>query len=236
MPSKIPYVWVNDLLLYGSAALLCASVVLLIGSFLLRRFPKRRLRLAALGSFLLSLALGFANYGFIFLVQLPAHSRAVLAAARGRVDAASLVKSGDRAPAFRIKTLDGAEIELERLRGKTVLLVFFATWCGPCNLELPHVQAVWEANRERADFTLLAISREEIVETVAAFKTKHGYTFPIASDTDRSVYSRYAKEFIPRTYLIGPDGMVRFASSGFSEEHLAELQEELAKQLGARKV
>jgi peroxiredoxin len=252
MAAEIPYLWVNDLLLECSAVLVVTSVVLLSGSFVFRRFPKRRLRWAALASFLLGVIFGGSNYGFLFYVQLPAYARAVQAGdqtraqaradasslvKRGepRADASSLVKRGERAPAFRLKTLDGSEIELERLRGKTVVLVFFATWCGPCNQELPHIQEMWDANRNRADFALVVVGREETAEKLTAFKAERGYTFPIASDPDRALYSRYAKELIPRTYLIAPDGTIRFASTGFSEERLAELREELAKQLRPQK-
>jgi peroxiredoxin len=235
MLAMLPYRWVNELLLDGSAALLGASVVLLFSSFVFRRFSRRRLRLAALASFLLGLGLGASNYGFVFYVQLPAYSRAVMAVAQARADASSLVKSGDQAPLFRVKSLDGTEVDLDRLRGKTVLLVFFATWCGPCNLELPHVQEIWEANRNRSDFALVVVGREETAEKLAAFKAEHGYTFAIAADPNRAVYSRYAKELIPRSYLIASDGRICFVSTGFSEDRLSELREQLAKQLGPQK-
>jgi peroxiredoxin len=235
MAPKIPYLWVNDLLINGSAVLICASVILLIGSFFFRRFPKSRLRWGALALCLFALTFGGLNYAFLFYVQLPAYARSIQVADRARQDASSLVKRGDPAPAFILTSLDGSKIELEHLRGKTVMLVFFATWCGPCNLELPHVEEIWQANRDRTDFVLVVVGREETAEKLIAFKAEHGYTFPIAADADRSVYSRYAKELIPRTYLITPDGTIRFASTGYSQDRLAELQEELAKQLSAQK-
>jgi peroxiredoxin len=235
MPTTIPYLWVNHLLVGGAAVLLCASVVLLIGSFVFRRFPKRSLRFAALGALLLGLVLAVSLPGFIFYVQLPAAERAFQAGLQARIDAVSLAKRGAPAPAFSVKCLDSTEFALDRVRGKTVLLVFFATWCGLCNLELPHVEEIWKANKNRPDFALVAIGREETAEKLAAFQTEHGYTFPIASDPQRSVYSRYAKELIPRTYLIAPDGTIRFTSTGFDEGRLPELLEELAMQLRATK-
>jgi peroxiredoxin len=228
MAAKIPYLWVNHVLLNGSAVLILGASLLLVASFVVRRLKKSALRWVSLASFFLGLALGLANYGFIFYVQLPAYSRVINAAVDDRREASSLVKLGDPAPGFRVKTLDAAEFALDRQRGKTVLLVFFATWCGPCNLELPHIEEIWQANRSRPDFALLAISREETDEKLAAFKAEHGYTLPIASDPKREVYSRYAKELIPRLYLIGPDGTIRYTSTGFNEERLPELLEQVA--------
>ncbi len=103
------------------------------------------------------------------------------------------------------------------------------------NLELPHIEQIWHEHRSRPDFVILAIGREESAEKLAAFKAEHGYTFPIASDLDRAIYSRFAKEFIPRTYVIDPAGTIRFASVGFSEDRLAELQAELLALLDAKK-
>jgi peroxiredoxin len=234
MAGKIPYLWVNHLLLGASAGLICLSIALLIASFVFRRFRKSRWRWAALTSFVFGLLLAGSSHIFLFSVQLPAYSRGLIASNEARREASSLVKLGEQAPAFSVKNLEGTEIALDRLRGKTVLLVFFATWCGPCNQELPHVEQIWKANQNRPDFALVAIGREETAEKLAAFKIDHGYTFPIASDPKRSVYSLYAKELIPRIYMIGPDGTICFTSTGFGESRLTELQEQLEKQLATK--
>jgi peroxiredoxin len=235
MQGKLPYFWVNDLLIYGSAALILAAGLLLSASFVFRRFRKSRVRWAALGSFLLGVLFFVSNYGFCFYVQLPANARAYVAAIDAKREASSLVKRGDPAPAFSVKTLDGGEFALDQLRGKTVLVVFFATWCGPCIQELPHVEEIWKANKNRRDFALVVIGREETDEKLAAFKKEHGFTLPIAGDPQRQVYSRYAGEFIPRSYLIGPDGTIRFTTTGYDEELFAELREQLANELEHRR-
>ena len=98
-------------------------------------------------------------------------------------------------------------------------------------LELPHVQKLWDKYQDNTKFALIVIGREETDEAVAAFRSKHGYTFPMAPDPQRSVYSRYAKELIPRTYLVSGDGRISFTLTGFYEEELATLEREIAEQL-----
>jgi peroxiredoxin len=100
--------------------------------------------------------------------------------------------------------------------------------------ELPHVQELWNTYQGRDDFELLVIGREETTETVTEFRKQHGYSFPIAADPDRAVYDLFATEFIPRTYLIGPDGIVCFAAIGFDEAEFATLRRELDKRLTSR--
>ena len=138
---------------------------------------------------------------------------------------------GKRRPSFRIQQLDGAEFALDDLRGKTVLVNFFATWCGPCNMELPHLQKLWDAHRADPDFAMLIIGREETDDSIKDFRSKHGYSLPMAADPDRTVYALYAKQYIPRTYLIARDGKILLTQIGFDEAGLAELTRTLDEQL-----
>ena len=98
-------------------------------------------------------------------------------------------------------------------------------------LDLPHLQQLWGEYRNRDDFALLAIGREETGETLAAFRKEHGYLLPMAADSDRAVYALFAKEYIPRTYLVSRDGRVSFAETGLVEEDLAALKQKLAQEL-----
>ena len=148
-----------------------------------------------------------------------------------RQNASSLVHVGDRAPDFRINDTQGNEFSLAENKGKVILINFFATWCGPCVLELPHIQKIWEAHRYDGDFKLMVIGREETEEAVANFRSQNGYSFPMAADSDRSLYSRFARELIPRNYLIGSDGRICFVSTGFIEPDLTVLSNEISEQL-----
>ena len=152
---------------------------------------------------------------------------------RAGEDTTALVRVGDKAPDFTVEMFDGAEISLEALRGKVVLLNFWATWCPPCREELTHVQKEIIDRFEGRPFVFLPVSRGESREAVAAFREKTGYAFPMGLDSLRTVYDRYASNFIPRNFLISPDGKVVFSAVGYDEEKFRELilaiEEALAK-------
>ena len=140
--------------------------------------------------------------------------------AQDEVAASTLTSVGQVAPDFSATTLTGEPISLARLRGKVVLLSFFATWCGPCKTELPHIEKdLWQAMRADG-LQVLGVDREEKAGLVAPFVSKMSLTFPVVADADRSIYARYAKAYIPRLYLIGRDGRIAFQTTGFSPQEM----------------
>ncbi|MGN6547189.1 MAG: TlpA family protein disulfide reductase [Aureliella sp.] len=170
----------------------------------------------------------------LWLVFLPALGREQMAefnAARAeKLAKTSVLQVGDTAPQFSLPTADGDEFSLPD-HGIIILINFFATWCGQCQIELPHVEQIWTANKNNARFRLLVIGREETMEAVRAYREKNGFSFPIAADSDRSVYSLFASESIPRTLVVSPDGKIVYSKAGFTEEDLVELNAVLEKQL-----
>lgn len=148
-------------------------------------------------------------------------------------DNGTLVKTGQQVPAFTVKMFDGTTVNIQDLKGKVVLVNFWATWCPPCRQELTRVQKDIIDRFKSRDFVFLPISRQEKYETVKAFREKTGYTFPMGLDTDRKVFSLFATESIPRNFLIGKDGKIVFMEIGYSEESFQKLIQEIEKALKA---
>lgn len=135
----------------------------------------------------------------------------------------TIVKEGAEAPSFTVKMLDGSSVTLDELRGKVVLLNFWATWCPPCRMEFTRVQEDIIDRFAGRDFVFLPVSRGEQPEVVADFMDTMGYTFPVGIDPDKKIFSLYATESIPRNFMIDKDGKVVMSSIGYTEEAFDEM-------------
>lgn len=135
----------------------------------------------------------------------------------------TLVKVGDKAADFTVEMLDGSQITLSKLKGKVVLVNFWATWCPPCREELKHVQKEIIDRFKGKDFVFLPISRGEKKATVEAFRKKAGYTFPMGLDPKQSIFKLFASNYIPRNFLIGKDGKIIYLSVGYDDKEFQEL-------------
>jgi len=134
-------------------------------------------------------------------------------------DEYTFVKEGQKAPDFTITMENGQTKSLSDLEGKVVWINFFATWCPPCRKELPHLEeAVYEEFKYRDDFELLVIGREHTREEVTKFKADNNYSLPFYPDPEREIFSKYAKQNIPRNFVIDKKGNVVVASTGYNEE------------------
>ena len=123
-------------------------------------------------------------------------------------DAPPPVIRGSVAPGFELSRVDGgAPVTLEGLRGKVVLLNFWATWCKPCEEELPAMERL---HRELAasGFALLAISVDDSVEPVQAFRKRLGLTFPVLHDVEKDVSETYQAFRFPESLLVDAEGVV----------------------------
>ena len=140
------------------------------------------------------------------------------------------VKVGDRVPDFAYTTLSGVKVVSDQLEGKVLFINLFATWCGPCRAELPHLEALYKKTQHR-DFVLVAIGREHRAEDLLAFKREHKLTLPLAPDPERKIYGLFAEKYIPRNIVIGKDRIVKWHSVGYRENTFAEMKSVIVREL-----
>ena len=146
----------------------------------------------------------------------------------------TLVKVGDKAPEFKVEMLDGSRLTLSSLKGKVVLVNFWATWCPPCREELKYVQKDIVDRFAGRDFAFVAISRGETRAKVEAFVKEHGYKFPIALDPQQTTYHLFASNYISRNFLIDREGNIAFFGVGYDAAEFKHLISEIEKTLNKK--
>lgn len=126
-----------------------------------------------------------------------------------RVAERSNLKLGDDAPNFQLRDLDGNVVSLSQLRGKIILINFWATWCGPCRVEMPAMEQLYRTF-SRKDFEILAVSTDPQGAAVTRpFQQEIGLTFPILHDADFRTGLAYGARTLPMTFLVDRHGIIR---------------------------
>lgn len=133
-------------------------------------------------------------------------------------------KIGGETPKFSFEIEKGKTVNIADFKGKLILINLFATWCPPCNVELPLVQKqIWDKHKDNKNFAFFVFGREEGWDKLVPYKAKKGFTFPILPDLDRSIFSKFAKQSIPRNILIDENGKIIYQSIGYEEKEFQSL-------------
>ena len=138
------------------------------------------------------------------------------------------IGTGNPAPDFQLQDIEGQTVTLSSLRDSPVILNFWASWCAPCEHEMPFLQQIYEDWHSKG-FILLTINLRETHSVVTQYMQSNGLSFPVLFDTDGSVGLDYNVTGIPTTFFIDKDGIIQarklgsFNSVADIESYLVEI-------------
>ena len=116
--------------------------------------------------------------------------------------------TGFAAPNFTLDSTQGESFTLADLKGKVVLVNFWATWCPPCRAEMPAIDAAYRANKD-AGFVVLAVDQMESADVVNAFGVKYNLSFPLLLDGDGAINRQYLVSALPTSFFVDRKGVIR---------------------------
>ncbi|MFC5700415.1 TlpA family protein disulfide reductase [Cohnella faecalis] len=141
----------------------------------------------------------------------PKASNAGGTAEQGQENDAAKPKPGSKAPAFKLAALDdklNATYEAGGPRDKVLIVNFWASWCGPCELEAPDLKTLNEKYKDKVDLYAVNATKYDVVRNAKLFVKEHEFTFPVLTDADGKVGDEYKVFSYPISFVIGRDGTI----------------------------
>ncbi|MCT1904700.1 TlpA family protein disulfide reductase [Oceanobacillus sojae] len=136
---------------------------------------------------------------------------------------------GDKAPDFKLETLEGETRQLSDFRGEPVMINFWATWCPPCRQEMPDMEQFYQEH-DPVIFSVNLTNEELNTKQVNHFLQELELTFPVLLDKEGEVSTLYRIQPIPMTYMVDADGIIQFKSFGaLSYKQMVKQFEQMSK-------
>lgn len=168
----------------------------------------------------------FNIYGALVLILMI--SLMVLPGCKKKEEAVKEEGAGGAAIPFKVATFQGSEFSLEAVKGKPVVVNFFASWCGPCRMEAKDLEKAYGTFKP-VGVEFIGVAVDDTEEGAKAFVNEYKWSFPAGRDASGEIMKAYNIFAVPQTYIIGKDGAVKYIHSGVIDEEV--LTREIRKAL-----
>lgn len=126
-------------------------------------------------------------------------------------------KAGYKAPSFSLTGLDGKTYSLDALKGKPVVINFWASWCGPCKIEAPELVKLYAKYKGQVELYAVNVTQSDSIEGARAFAQQYGFRFPVLLDEKAEVSARYQIQPIPTSFFVDKDGTIKEVLLGLAD-------------------
>ncbi len=133
---------------------------------------------------------------------------------------------GQSGPVFALDRVAGGSFDMAKLRGKVVVVDFWATWCEPCKKSFPKLQELY-VKYQASGIEIVGISEDDEKTGIPEFTSTYGAKFPVVWDSGKKVAGKWQPKSMPATFIVDRNGVVRFAHLGYHDGEEAEIEKEV---------